>query len=172
LTRQHTLADELDILRARLASARDALPQLATRIGHVADACVRLAEAMPEVKPRCIHRDFYADQAIVDRDRICLVDLDLLALGDPALDAGNFIGHLIELGLRRPREEARLSEAATAFEERFLEASREDSRRRIHGFTTLSLARHIFLSTQFADRRAFIVRVLEGCEERLAISAK
>ena len=43
-----------------------------------------------------VHRDFYHDQVIADGDVCRLVDLDLVAVGDPALDIGNFLAHLID----------------------------------------------------------------------------
>lgn len=41
-----------------------------------------------------IHGDFHAQQLIVDRDDVGLVDLDEVALGEPAQDVANFIADL------------------------------------------------------------------------------
>jgi hypothetical protein len=38
----------------------------------------------------------------------------------------------------------------------------------VHGYALLTLARHIWLSMQFPDRRPFTLPLLELCEERLS----
>lgn len=48
----------------------------------------------PPLTPIAVHRDFHDKQILVDGDRGTLIDLDLAALGPPALDAGNIIAHL------------------------------------------------------------------------------
>ena len=64
------------------------------------DACDRLGAGTLKPEPCGIHRDFYADQVIVAGPRICLIDFDLYCEGDPALDIGNFLGHIQEQSLR------------------------------------------------------------------------
>ncbi|HEY9291681.1 MAG TPA: phosphotransferase [Microlunatus sp.] len=56
-----------------------------------------------------IHRDFHDGQVIMDNDRVGILDFDLLAIGDPALDLANFLAHL---GLRA--EQGLLSDPDTA----------------------------------------------------------
>lgn len=46
-----------------------------------------------------VHRDFYYSQLLVDGEEITLIDFDLLAWGDPAIDVANFTAHLALLGL-------------------------------------------------------------------------
>ena len=41
-----------------------------------------------------VHRDFHDGQLIMDGDRVGILDFDLLAIGDPALDLANFLAHL------------------------------------------------------------------------------
>ncbi|UFU03792.1 phosphotransferase [Ruania suaedae] len=50
--------------------------------------------------PALIHRDLHDKQMLVDGDRVGLLDLDLLATGDPALDLANLLVHL-ELRVRQ-----------------------------------------------------------------------
>ena len=53
--------------------------------------------------PRVIHRDLYPDQVVLAGGQIGLVDLDEVAWGEPELDVGNFIAHLILGDLQRGR---------------------------------------------------------------------
>ena len=62
--------------------------------------CRKLAGGLPALAPRALQRDFYPDQVIVGPGGLALVDLDLFAEGDAALDAGNFVAHLSEWALR------------------------------------------------------------------------
>lgn len=47
-----------------------------------------------EVQPAPIHRDFHLRQLFWDPRRVWVIDFDLFALGDPALDVGNFLVYL------------------------------------------------------------------------------
>jgi thiamine kinase-like enzyme len=76
-----------------------------------------------------IHRDFYPDQILVDRDRLWLVDLDLCCQGDPALDIGNFIAHITEQSLRQTGDPSAMEQEA-ALREAFIQAWRNHADRR------------------------------------------
>ena len=115
-----------------------------------------------------IHRDFYHDQVIIDGSRVYLLDLDLFAMGDPALDMGNFIGHLDEYALRKLGSADALAEQRKEIIDRYVQMAGEELRPRIHIYSLLTLARHVYISTLFADRTSFIERILSHCEERIA----
>ena len=55
-----------------------------------------------------------------------------------------------------------------ALEESFVELSGEATRFAVRAYTTLTLVRHIYLSTQFPERATFTGKFVELCEERLA----
>jgi hypothetical protein len=165
--RPHTMADELRILHERLPLVARMEPRWAKRLGRILDACDRLGGTVPEPEPRGIHRDFYQDQVLVDGPRLYLLDLDLYCEGDPGLDIGNFIGHLTEWSLRATGTPDAFAEQEEALEERFVELSGEESRAAVQAYATLTLARHIHLSTLFPERRPFTESLLELCEERL-----
>jgi len=99
-----------------------------------------------------------------------LIDFDLYCLGDPALDIGNFIGHMIEQSLRELGDAHAWAKQEQALEETFLELSRESSRVAIQAYTTLTLVRHIYLSTQFPKRQDFTFPLLELCEQRFTLA--
>lgn len=165
--RRHTMADELRILRERLPEVARERPEWRERIERVLEACGRLGAATPEPEPCGIHRDFYADQVILDADRLYLIDFDLYCEGDPALDVGNFLGHVTEQSLRSLGDPDALADVEEAMEERFVELSGEKTRPAVRAYATLTLARHVHLSTLFPQRRPFTGSLLELCEERL-----
>jgi aminoglycoside phosphotransferase (APT) family kinase protein len=124
---------------------------------------------MPAADPRGIHRDFHPGQVLIDGERLYLLDLDLYAAGDPALDVGNFLAHVTEFSLRTFGDPGRLAGCEETLKERFLASSPSVSARSIEIYKTLTLARHIYISTLFPERRAFTERITELCEERLGI---
>jgi aminoglycoside phosphotransferase (APT) family kinase protein len=144
-------------------------PDWAGRLAALMVACEKLGARVPLPKPCGIHRDFYPAQVLVDGARLWLIDFDLYCLGDPGLDAGNFIGHITEQALRERGDGAALADVEQALEERFVELAGESVRASVRAYTILTLARHIFLSTRFADRRLLTSELLGLCEERLGL---
>ncbi len=167
--RCHGLADELRILDERLSAVSAARPKWEHRIKRLMRACEGLASRVIEPPPRGIHRDFYPDQVIVDGDRLTLLDFDLYALGDPALDVGNFAGHLTELALRRWGDSEALRDREEALWERTLELDGDVCIEALRAYTVLTLARHVHISTTLPDRRHTTSELLELCERRLKL---
>lgn len=166
--KQHTLADELRVLATCLRRASERAPAHAREVRMLLEACERLASGAPEPAPTGIHRDFYADQVIVDGDHLTLVDFDLYCLGDPALDIGNFLGHLTEQGLREHGDPGALAAAEEALERRFAELAGEQVRRRVRMYAALTLARHVYLSGEVGGREHLTAAVLEVARARVA----
>ena len=166
--RRHTMADELRILHECLPSVTQSRPALAGRIDRILEGCDRLGARVPAPKTCGIHRDFYPSQILVDGARLHLIDFDLYCEGDPALDVGNFIAHVTETSLRLFGDPAALSDREEALAERFWELSGQSSQCAVRAYTTLTLVRHIYLSSQFPERASFTDRCVELCEERLA----
>jgi aminoglycoside phosphotransferase (APT) family kinase protein len=110
------LADELrglDDYTARLAAVRpDDLPLIeALRAGLLA-----WAERLPEAETAVpLHRDFYYSQVLFAGLRLHLIDFDLMALGDPAVDVANFTAHLAYLGLEQFNDLARFDQDIADF---------------------------------------------------------
>lgn len=166
--RPHSIVDELGILRERLTETMTARSTEAGEIRHILDRCEAVAKTLPVRTDAPIHRDFYPDQLLLDGPRTYLLDLDLLALGDPALDAGNFLAHVIEQSLRETGDPTRLRAVETAFRDRFLALDAEVTAERVHAYTLLSLARHIHISTRIPERRGLTRSLIELCAARLA----
>lgn len=165
--RSHRLADELRVLQAHLPRAGEAKPGLRGRIERLLERCDRLGGSVEPSGLCGIHRDFYPAQVLSGDGRLYLLDFDLYCRGDPALDVGNFSGHLLEMGIRQPADARAYEEARLAMEERFAELAGSRARAAVQVYTTLTLARHVYLSTQFPDRLPFTEAILESCEERL-----
>ena len=158
--RTHDMADELRILRECLGSLAHGAPLL--------PLASTLAEQTPAPRRLCgIHRDFYGDQVIVDGDRITIVDLDLYCIGDPALDVGNFVGHVTEQSLRTLGDPNALGDVEAALEQRFAQLEGEDVRARVAAYAALTLARHVYLSTLHPERRPFTEALADLARERL-----
>jgi tRNA A-37 threonylcarbamoyl transferase component Bud32 len=168
--RTHSMADELRILHECVPQVGKLRPELGARLGRLLRECERLGARVTALKPCGIHRDFYPAQVLVDGARLWLIDFDLYCQGDPGLDVGNFIGHLTEESLRTFGDATAWRDREQAMEERFVELSGEAVRASVRVYTTLTLVRHIYLSTQFAERMECTERLLELCEQRLADS--
>ena len=165
--RRHTVEDELRILRERLTSVIEEHPSWQMRIERVLDGCLRLAARVRDDSWCGIHRDFYPEQVLVDGDRLYLTDLDLYARGPAALDVGNFVAHVEEYSLRRFGQPDHLIDRTEMLVERYLELSSTTTRESIYVWATLSLVRHIAISSSLAERRLFTPELIELCEWRI-----
>lgn len=168
--KRHTLADELAILSDRLSKVATATPAWRSRIDRILSACFALGAAIPQAETTGIHRDFYADQVLACADRLYVVDFDLYCQGDPALDMGNFIGHLTELALRQTGNPRGFAHLERVLEDAFVEQHGPHTRFAVRAYATLTLARHIHISTLFGSRKALTDRLVRLCEDRLEIS--
>ncbi len=166
-SREHTMEEEMRILRERLSSVAEAQPALAARIGALLSGCERLAGSLGPGEARPIHRDFHPAQVLVDGGRLWLIDLDLFSLGEPAIDVGNFLAHITELSLRTHGDATRGERVERGIEDAYVVLAGEGMRARIRAQAALSLARHVWISTLFAERRPFTERLLELSVERL-----
>jgi hypothetical protein len=165
--RCHSMDDELRILHECLVRVAQVRPAWAGRLERLGEACDRLGASVPKPQPCGIHRDFYPAQVILKGPRLWLIDFDLYCQGDPALDVGNFLGHVLEEGLRSGAGATGLREPPEALAGRFVELAGRHTLAAVRAYTTLTLARHVYLSTQFPDRAPFTEQVLALCEQRL-----
>ena len=164
--RSHTAADEFAILQDRLAQVALQRPRLAARLGRLTAVCERLAKSLPPITPQLIHRDFYGDHVLAGDARLYLLDFDLCCQGDPAVDIGNFVGHMSEQSLREHGDAEALAAAEEALQERYAELAGAAVRERIEIYAALTLARHVHISTLIAARRPYTEALLELSLER------
>ena len=170
-SRRHTMTDELRILHERLPLVAQLKPQWTRRIERILEACDRLGSAVPKSRIHGIHRDFYADQVIIDGSRLYLLDFDLYCEGDPALDIGNFLGHITEQSLRTFGTPDALMDREEELTDRFLSLSTQSTCAALCAYKTLTLVRHIYISTLFPERCRITEPLLELCEQRFDITA-
>jgi aminoglycoside phosphotransferase (APT) family kinase protein len=166
--RVHTIENELQILEEKLPQVGRLITQFKPRIDVVLDKCRELANSIPFTQQMGVHRDFYPDQILVSGDRIFLLDHDLYCMGDPNLDIGNFAGHLIEYSLRKHGTPNTFAASQNALVERYCSLRKDSHPTIIDAYATLTLVRHIFLSTRIAGRSHSTSLILEHCEVLLA----
>jgi Ser/Thr protein kinase RdoA (MazF antagonist) len=150
--RMWTLEDETRVLDTALRNAAARLPAHAATLEAIVLGARHVLGALGPGPVCGIHRDFYFDQALVDGDTVWLVDLDLYAIGDPAIDIGNFLAHLDEYALRLHDDPGALAAHGAAFVDGYRQVSDAPETGRIATLRAVSLARHIYLSTRLAER--------------------
>ena len=74
---------------------------------------------------------------------------------------------MTEQALRERGDANALARVERALEERFVELSGEGVRASVRAYATLTLARHLYLSTKFSERQRLTEQLLELCEERV-----
>ena len=168
--RDHGMNDELRILHQHLPLVARARPEWRTRLARILRACDELGARVPAPRLGGIHRDFYSGQVIVDKGRLWLLDFDLYCQGDPALDIGNFLGHITEQSLRTFGTPTALVDREKAMEDRFVQLSGEASRPAVRAYATLTLARHLYLSSRFPERLRLTEQLISLCEQRLGLA--
>ncbi|MFQ5460117.1 MAG: phosphotransferase [Anaerolineae bacterium] len=102
--RSHGSGDELGALGRRVETwmAGD-LPEAEARLAQKCLAAVAGGHAsMAKWRYVPIHRDFYPDQLLVAGHRVCFLDLDDVAMSEPAVDVANFTAHMRLAALVRP----------------------------------------------------------------------
>lgn len=166
--RSWSLQDEAAVLAKALDKAVMARPELKDRILSLRNLSMHAFESLPDVRARLIHRDFYQDQLLMDGKRVWMLDLDLIAQGDPAIDVANFLAHIKEYALRRYGGVSALNSIEQAFMEGYALEGHAFDEKRVRLLESLSLARHVHISTLFDDRRHTTEVILAFCEEQLA----
>lgn len=154
-----TMRDELAVMRDALDKAAAVRPEFGRQLATLDAVLTEQAEALPPGPRIGIHRDFYPDQVIVAPDRTWLLDLDLFAIGDPAIDIANFIAHLREYALRGGLEE-KFRAQEDAFLTGYARIAPLPDAARLDVLTRVSLARHVWISQRVAGRSHVTGRVI------------
>jgi Ser/Thr protein kinase RdoA (MazF antagonist) len=138
LEREHRLRGELATLDARLQELPEPLASTARRVRN--GAAGRARERRWRLRP--IHRDLYHSQLLVgDGGRIGLLDFDDAAMSEPAVDVANFLAHLYQLALEKPRSADALDAVAAAFRSAYASLDRELDRELVRQLEALTLLR-------------------------------
>jgi aminoglycoside phosphotransferase (APT) family kinase protein len=158
-------ADEIAVLDKALAKASEGCPALASRLAELRADANLLATRLAPVPNVLLHRDFYFDQLLIDGERVWLLDLDCAALGDPAVDLGNFLAHLIEYGMRRFGDGRALQRHMDSFIDGYAKVREPGDSDRIEILTLISLCRHVNICRDFPDRAHLQGALLEFCRD-------
>ncbi|HRO10180.1 phosphotransferase, partial [Amaricoccus sp.] len=172
--RAWSMEDEIAVLDDALARAAAARPELAPRLAALLPRLAARARQLPPAPVTGIHRDFYPDQVIAGPATTWIVDLDLFALGDPAIDVANFLAHLRELALRRWDAPAALAPQETAFLDGYAAHRPLPDAARLEALAALSLARHVWISMRTPGRAGHAEAILSAAAtpDRLAPAAR
>ncbi len=162
--RRHQVSDELRILDDRLNRMKTNLPTEAYRIERIRKDCFAIGDAIHSTPAVSIHRDFYHDQVLFSDRQTFLVDLDLVSLGHPALDVGNFLAHLAEYGIRYFDNSEHWIQAENNIVDLYLSRMPHVKRADIDAFKAISFARHIFITWAILDRRKHISSIIDVAE--------
>lgn len=150
--RSHGVADELAILDRRFTDLAERRADLARPLSEVLRRAEKIADTVLVDRPTCgVHRDFYPEQLLVAPTCVTVIDFDLYCRADPALDLGNFVGHLQEHAIRLGKPDS-LAGATEEVISRYCEMAGEPHRAAIDAYAWLTLARHISLSQEIAGR--------------------
>lgn len=154
--RKWTYEQEFAVLQSALAKAGERIPEQQHALKNLTQDAQDMLVASPTQPLVCIHRDFYPDQVLVDDEQVWFLDLDLCAMGDPAIDLGNFLAHLAEYALRTTGDAAALTAQENEFLRGYRELSPDISFSRILIMRNISLLRHIHICLLFKDRQHIV----------------
>jgi tRNA A-37 threonylcarbamoyl transferase component Bud32 len=156
---RHTIVDEISLLErwVDLVSEMDATASQAM-IAALAKVRSKLAQ-WQGVEPTLVHRDFYEKQVAVSGQQTYLIDFDTLAIGDPALDLGNFLAHLRLAELQGRGHSESLSEA---FLEAYGDSFSPGLARRVEAYTRSSALRLACLNSFSTRWRGLTQPLLDG----------
>lgn len=154
-----------ELMRPHPLRLAEGVPHMEKRVLAVLAELVRLENARPRAAAAAwLHRDFHLKQLLHGRGRVWVIDWDLAAHGDPALDVGNFA-----LNLRKHLRECAPAGRA-AFLEGYFEAGDAEVASRIplyEAFNCLRRACKAF-RTRHARWQRDLERRVAAAEEALS----
>lgn len=136
--RRHGVVDELELLTNWVVMASGAFPNLEEPLRKTYESVRSNLVDLRKADLKLIHRDFHEKQVLVDHETTTLIDFETLSLGDPALDAGNFLAHLYLLELQRGED---FSELRAAFIDSYLRSTAVDIRPRLEPYVNAARLR-------------------------------
>ena len=150
--RTWSFADEESVALRALDAAAERCPGSAERIARLRARAAAFPRVGLDAGSALLHRDFYPDQALVDGDRLWLIDLDLAARGDAHVDLGNMLAHLSEYAIRRFGDPLALAPQADAFLGGYSDGGGKWSETALHDLHTISLMRHLDICLRLPGR--------------------
>lgn len=163
--RRHTIQNELEILESGMERVIEKRPNWTERIQTIQSACRDFLLKLSTDRETGIHRDFYPAQVVLDGDQVGIVDLDLFAMGHPAIDVGNFVAHLMEAAVRLSGKTNSAAAHSEAFVAGYQSTALPLPPLDIEIMTFVSFARHIQISHRISDRRKSTRQLIRKCHQ-------
>jgi tRNA A-37 threonylcarbamoyl transferase component Bud32 len=157
-----SLEDHLrELIRPHPEALARALPAHAVAIGRILRALRTAIARQGAVRVVAIHRDLHLGQLFADGERVWLIDWDLAAGGDAALDLGNLTAYL------RTRVPAVAERCARAFADGYGPSPAHERAAAYEAMTYLRLASKRFRLRE-PGWEAQVADMLDRAQERLA----
>lgn len=165
--RVQDVTSELEVLEKFSQTVRTQEPALEGRLDELLAACLEVSVGLRGRPLASIHRDFYPAQVLIDGPHTVFVDFDLACRGDPALDVGNCIAHVMEHALRHFHAINALDDFCQTFTAEYVQVGGVDEAI-IRNYTFLSLARLAMLSRILPNRTQTTETLWGKCREYMA----
>lgn len=163
---EHSLADELLLLEARIAQVSERYPRWEERLQSLNQACRTGARQIGGTSTG-VHGDFSPHNLVLSGSELYLLDFERSSCALPALDAGYFMAHLRLQAMQALGNSRALAAQEAAFEGRYVELAGGDAGPAIRFFANLALAQ-LTLRQVLEHGPSRMARVLlERCEEGL-----
>lgn len=163
-----SIDEELAIAKRWTKFLRQFDPIAADRAAALFDKLEKCARQVGTQRPCTIHRDFFEKQIIWTRRGPVLLDLDTLTLGNPALDVGNFIGHMLLNRAQAGKSIDDLQQLARAFVSHYRDAGGAVDNENVAFFWASSLVRGGAIHTLRDTTRRFAPAIWAQAERLLA----
>ena len=166
----YTLDVELANLEGWSAALCALRPDLASTFGLQLARLRSLAGDVPPVDLVPVHRDFHYGQLLFSGRSVTIIDLDLLALGDPAIDVANFAAHLQFLAIQFRQDLHALDQAKEAFLQVYLRRRpMPAAAQRLAFYEAATFFRLMFVALSRPPFTPFFEPVLRAINEKLML---
>jgi len=138
---QHSLTDELEVMKRWYKYLRLVFPSLRSVAGEAYSKIVDLSSLIRSRSLVPAHRDFHDKQILKNGRYLYILDWDLSCLADPALDLGNFLAHLELRSFQHPEFSPTLERAEAMLLEDFNASHRRSNPKSLEFYRLCSLFR-------------------------------
>lgn len=160
----YTPRDESELIQRSVSLASGLFPHLTTSLRRIVESLSDQLHKLPSnrTKLALVHRDFYDKQVLVHDDALVLLDFDTLCVSDPAIDVGNFVGHLYLAAIQGHFDYAT---AERAFADAYEPMCDDDFGTRVRLYTATTLLRIACVHMLWPPRQHLSQRLLERASE-------
>jgi glycosyltransferase involved in cell wall biosynthesis len=167
LPSRYLLDSELANLDGWATRLSDLRPNLASTFRLQLSRLQSLASDLPSIDPVPVHRDFHYGQLLYSDNTVTLIDLDLLSLGDPAIDVANFAAHLQFLAIQYGQSPHDLDLVKEAFVQAYLERRPlPEAAQRLEFYEAATLFRLMYVALSRPQFTPFFEPLLQAAEEK------